>query len=92
MVDSLVDGSWSASREEFRIIFEELMNYNDEYFLLADFDSYIKAQQDVEKRYLDKSAWAKMCLINIAKSGFFSSDRTIKQYADEIWHIQPVKK
>lgn len=92
VVDSLVDGSWSASREEFRIIFEELMNYNDEYFLLADFDAYIKAQQEVEKRYLDKSAWAKMCLINIAKSGFFSSDRTIKQYADEIWHIMPVEK
>lgn len=92
VVDSLVDGSWSESREEFRIIFEELMNYNDQYFLLADFDSYIKAHQRIETLYQDKSVWAKMCLVNIAKSGFFSSDRTIKQYADEIWHIEPVLK
>lgn len=92
VVDSLVDGSWSESREEFRVIFEELMNYNDQYFLLADFDAYIKAQEKVEQLYQDKSHWAKMCLYNIAKSGFFSSDRTIQQYADEIWHIEPVKE
>lgn len=91
VIDSLVDGSWNASFEEFRVIFEELMNYNDSYFLLADFDAYIQAQQKVEELYKDKSLWAKICLVNIAKSGFFSSDRTIKQYADEIWHIEPVK-
>ena len=92
VVDSLVDGSWADSREEFRIIFEELMNYNDQYFLLADFDAYVKAHQKVEELYNDKTRWASICLTNIAKSGFFSSDRTIQQYADEIWHIKPIKK
>ncbi len=92
VVDSLVDGSWANSREEFRIIFEELMNYNDQYFLLADFDAYVKAHQKVEELYNDKTRWASICLTNIAKSGFFSSDRTIQQYADEIWHIKPIKK
>jgi starch phosphorylase len=72
------------------VIFDELMYRNDEYFVLADFDAYVEAQKEVERRYLDQDYWAKMCLVNIAKSGFFSSDRTIRQYADEIWHIRPL--
>jgi starch phosphorylase len=70
------------------MIYDELMFRNDEYFLLADFQAYVKAQQEVERRYNDQNYWAKMCLVNIAQSGFFSSDRTIRQYADEIWHIK----
>jgi glycogen phosphorylase len=89
-VDSLIDGTFEPNREEFKVIFDELMYRNDEYFLLADFDAYVEAQKEVERRYLDKNYWAKMCLVNIAKSGFFSSDRTIRQYADEIWHIRPL--
>jgi glycogen phosphorylase len=65
-----------------------LMFKNDEYLLLADFRAYIDAQKEVEKRYLDKVNWARMCLVNIAQSGYFSSDRTIQQYAKEIWHIE----
>jgi len=89
-VDSLIDGTFEINHEEFKVIFDELMYRNDEYFLLADFDAYVQAQKEVERRYLDKDYWAKMCLVNIAKSGFFSSDRTIRQYADEIWHIRPL--
>ncbi|HWP67861.1 MAG TPA: glycogen/starch/alpha-glucan phosphorylase, partial [Rectinemataceae bacterium] len=81
-VDSLIDGTFEPNREEFKVIFDELMYRNDEYFLLADFDAYVQAQKEVERRYLNKDYWAKMCLVNIAKSGFFSSDRTIRQYAD----------
>lgn len=92
VVDSLMDGTWSANRDEFRIIFEELMNRNDEYFLLADFQSYVEAQKTVENYYRDCSSWARICLVNIAKSGYFSSDRTIQQYVDDIWHIEPVKE
>lgn len=92
VVDSLVDGSWHLNREEFKVIFEELMNYNDQYFLLADFESYIRAQKRVEELYKNKSAWARICLINIAKSGYFSSDRTIKQYSNEIWDIKAVEE
>ncbi|MEG0238606.1 glycogen/starch/alpha-glucan phosphorylase [Anaerorhabdus sp.] len=90
-VDSLIDGTWSSNKEEFKIIYDELLYRNDEYLLLADFDAYVKAQEAVEVKYRDQAGWAKSCLINIAKSGYFSSDRTIKQYADDIWHIHQVK-
>lgn len=90
VVDSLIDGTFGTA-DEFKPIHDELMFKNDEYFLLADFRSYLDAQIEVERRYKDKDYWAKMCLINIAKSGFFSSDRTIQQYADEIWHIKPIE-
>lgn len=91
VVDSLVDGTFSSNKEEFRIIFEELMNHNDEYFLFADFEAYENAQKRVEALYKDKMKWAKICLINIAKAGFFSSDRTIQNYIDDIWHLEKVK-
>lgn len=90
VVDSLIDGTWSKNVDEFRQIFDELMYRNDEYLLLADFASYVGAQEEVERRYNDKSAWAKSMLMNIAKSGYFTSDRTIAQYAKEIWNIKPV--
>ncbi len=92
VVDSLMDGSWSANRDEFRAIFEELMNRNDEYYLLADFKPYIEAQKRIEELYRDPGRWARICLINIAKAGYFSSDRTIAQYVEDIWHIEPVKE
>ena len=75
----------------FTIIFDEIMNRRDEYFILADFDSYVKAQEEIERRYKDKKLWNKMCLVNIANSSFFTSDRTIKSYAEEIWHLEKVK-
>lgn len=90
VIDSFIDGSFSVNREEFKPIFDELMYHNDEYLLLADFRAYVEAQEEVERRYNDSEYWARMCLVNIAKSGFFSSDRTIQQYADEIWHIKPL--
>ncbi|MEG0290659.1 MAG: glycogen/starch/alpha-glucan phosphorylase [Erysipelotrichaceae bacterium] len=91
VIDALIDGSFSEDKEDFRIVYNELMFKNDEYLILADFDAYCKAQEKVQERYKNQSEWAKMCLINIAQSGYFSSDRTIKQYADEIWDIHPVK-
>ena len=90
-VDSLVDGTWAEDHDEFKLIFDELMYKNDEYLLLADFDSYVKAHEEIQRRYGDRGQWAKSCLVNIAKSGYFSSDRTIQQYASEIWHITPVR-
>jgi len=91
VIDSLIDGSFHPDRDEFKVIYDELMFRNDEYFHLADFRAYVDAQLEVEKRYNDQKYWAKMCLVNIAQSGFFSSDRTIRQYADEIWHIKPLQ-
>ncbi len=86
VMDSLVNGTF-GNVDEFKSIFDELMYKNDEYLLLADFESYLKAQKNVEKRYLNKTKWAETMLVNIAKSAFFSSDRTIKEYAKEIWHL-----
>ncbi|NLY09773.1 MAG: glycogen/starch/alpha-glucan phosphorylase [Tissierellia bacterium] len=63
----------------------------DAYFILHDFADYVKAQQEVDKIYRDRNKWAKMCLMNIAGSGKFSSDRTINDYAKEIWGISPAK-
>jgi starch phosphorylase len=91
VMNTFTDTTWSEDPNEFRSIFDELMYKNDEFFVLADFDAYVKAQDRIDELYADRSHWAKMCLINIAQSGFFSSDRTIDQYAREIWKIEPQK-
>ncbi len=92
VLDSLFNGPWSGFRhDKFTIIFDEIMNKHDEYFILADFDAYVKAQEKIQELYQDKMHWNKMCLMNIANSGFFTSDRTIKSYAEEIWHLEKVK-
>ena len=90
-IDSLTNGTFSSNPEEFKIIHNELMNKNDEYFLLADFESYANAQSHVVELYQDRAKWARICLVNIAKSGFFSSDRTIEQYVEDIWHLEKCK-
>ena len=59
----------------------------DTYFILADFQSYAEAQRRVEAAYRDEERWAKMAMMNTACSGKFTSDRTIQQYVDEIWHL-----
>ncbi|MBQ3459678.1 MAG: glycogen/starch/alpha-glucan phosphorylase [Solobacterium sp.] len=88
VMNSFINGTWSKHHDDFRVIFDELLMKNDEYFVLADFDAYVKAQDEIERRYLDRAGWARSCLINIAKSGFFSSDRTIEEYAAEIWKVK----
>ena len=85
---SLIDGTWSSNNDDFRIIFDEILMKNDEFFVLADFDSYLKAQDEIERRYLNRNSWARSCLVNIAKSGYFSSDRTIEEYAKDIWNLE----
>jgi len=92
IIDSLIDGTWAdGNNEKFRQIFDEIMYHNDEYFILKDFDAYVKAQETISKLYLDRAHWAKMCLLNMSQSGYFSSDRTIHQYNDEIWHLSPLE-
>ena len=91
VLDSLFNGPWSGFRhDKFTIIFDEIMNKRDEYFILADFDSYVKAQEKIQELYQNKPLWNKMCLMNIANSSFFTSDRTIKSYAEEIWKLEKV--
>ena len=90
VVDSLKNCVWSNDPNEFKLINNDLMMRNDEFFVLADFDAYCYAQEKVQARYMDKNRWAKTMLINIAKSGYFSSDRTISEYAKEIWDLKPL--
>ncbi len=87
IIDSLTDGTWSPNREEFRMIFDEIMRKNDEYLVLVDFEEYRKAQKSIDQLYQKRYEWATIMLKNIAKSGFFSSDRTIEQYVEDIWHL-----
>jgi len=91
VMDSLVDGrTWSRDKEQFKPIFDEIMGRNDEYFHLADFDQYLAAQRTVQDLYQDQPRWRRMCLANIAASGYFSTDRTIAEYNRDIWHLQKV--
>lgn len=91
VVDQLTNGYFGDLDNEFEPIHDSLLMENDQYFVLRDFSSYVEAQREVGIAYSDQNKWLKMSLANIANSGFFSSDRTIQQYADDIWSISPVK-
>ncbi|WP_423799378.1 glycogen/starch/alpha-glucan phosphorylase [Neobacillus sp. SAB-20_R2A] len=90
-VNQLVNGFFPGVHNEFEPIFDSLLEENDQYFVLKDFASYADTQRRVGEAYADSLKWQKMCLTNIAHAGYFSSDRTIKEYAKDIWGIHPVK-
>jgi starch phosphorylase len=91
IIDSLIDGTWSEGNlDTFRPIFDEIMHRNDEYFVLKDFDAYAIAQEKIAKLYQNQKQWQSMAIVNIAQSGFFSSDRTIQQYVDDIWRLKKI--
>ncbi|MBY0757436.1 glycogen/starch/alpha-glucan phosphorylase [Clostridium sardiniense] len=92
VLDNLIDGKYSEDRNKFRDIYDSLLIYNDEFFVLRDFNDYIKAQERVDKLYRDKEKWQRICGINIAHSGIFSSDRTIREYSKEIWNTKALYK
>ena len=90
----LINGFYSPQNSElFRELYNSLLNtqstrYADTYFILADFNSYAQAQKEVEEAYKDQKRWAKMAILNTAYAGKFSSDRTIQEYVDDIWHLE----
>ena len=91
IMDSLFEGAWvNYKPDKFRMIFDEIMNQHDQYFILKDLPLYIEAQEKVQELYQDQDLWAKMAIMNIANSGYFSSDRTIESYAKEIWKIEKI--
>lgn len=90
VVDQLTNGFFSEDEGEFESIADSLLVQNDQYFVLRDFASYIDIQEKVGVAYQNTDKWLESALINISHSGFFSSDRTIQQYADDIWGIDPV--
>lgn len=97
VLTQLVDGTYSpGNSEEFREIYSSLLENTggspaDMYFILKDFRSYAEAQKKVEQAYRDTAGWARSAMLNVAKCGKFSSDRTIEEYAKDIWHLSKVK-
>ena len=92
----LINGQYAPNDpEKFRDIYDSLLNTNssdraDTYFILKDFKAYAEAQKRVEEAYRDEKGWAKKAILNVASSGKFTSDRTIQQYVDEIWHLDKI--
>ena len=94
VLNQLVDGTYSPDDHElFRDLYNSLLydGVADRYFILKDFRSYAKAQEQIEEKYRDKDGWAKSVMLNTAHSGKFSSDRTIEEYVRDIWHLEKVK-
>ena len=87
VVDQLINGHFPVPKEEFIPIVDRLLRFNDEFFILRDFESYCDAQERIGLYYRDKQHWTKMSLSNIACSGVFSADYTIEKYASGIWNI-----
>ncbi|MFC2741484.1 MAG: glycogen/starch/alpha-glucan phosphorylase, partial [Selenomonas sp.] len=86
VVSQLVDGTYG----DFHSLRDYLIQGNDEFFVLKDFSAYDRAHKNMNRKYENQAAWLKSSAINIANSGVFSSDRTIREYADDIWHVKPV--
>lgn len=88
-IDQIQNGFFSPGNpHEFKDLADVLLKY-DRFYLFADYESYIKTQEKVDETYMNESKWAEMCIMNIASSGKFSSDRTIEEYAREIWGVEP---
>ena len=97
VLNQMIDGTFAnGDKEMFRELYDSLLNSwgggrPDCYFMLKDFRSYAEAQERIDKAYRDQEWWAKAAILNIAKSGKFTSDRTIQQYVDEIWHLEKIE-
>jgi starch phosphorylase len=90
VLDLISSGFFSPEEKHlFKPLVDGLLG-DDRYMVLADFEAYMKAQEEVARAYLNPKRWWKSAIINVARMGFFSSDRTIKEYAKDIWDIHPV--
>ncbi|MDM0122002.1 glycogen/starch/alpha-glucan phosphorylase [Variovorax arabinosiphilus] len=91
VLDAIRDGVFSPGEPaRYQGIFDTLVNWGDQYLLLADYASYVATQARVDALYRDADAWTRMAILNVAGMGAFSSDRTIAEYAHQIWHTKPV--
>lgn len=88
VLDQLTNGFFDkVNPNEFEIIRNNLL-YNDNYFVLKDFDAYVKAHEKINALYQDQKKWLHMSIVNVAKSGYFTTDRTMEQYNADIWHTK----
>jgi len=91
VLDQISGGFFSPENPDlFKPVTDSLLSHGDNYMLLADYDSYIKCQEQVNRTFMDKKKWARMSILNAANMGKFSSDRTIAEYARDIWNVKPV--
>ena len=91
-LDTIGGGAFSPGEPDlFRPIVDSLLDGGDRFLLLADYASYVACQARVASTYRDEAAWTTKSILNVASMGKFSSDRTIRQYADEIWHVAPTR-
>ncbi|NEC92754.1 glycogen/starch/alpha-glucan phosphorylase, partial [Streptomyces sp. SID12501] len=89
-IDLIASGAFAnGDRKVFEPIVSNLL-HEDRFLVLADFQSYVEAQERVDAAYLDTEGWTRSAILNVARSGFFSSDRSMWDYIDRIWHAQPV--
>ncbi|MFP4014562.1 MAG: glycogen/starch/alpha-glucan phosphorylase [Chitinispirillaceae bacterium] len=90
-VIDLISGNFFSPGEPglFAPIYDTLLDHGDRYMIMADFDAYVQCQAEVARCYQNKAEWTKRSILNVARMGKFSSDRAIREYADEIWHISP---
>ena len=89
VMDSLASDRFSPGEHDlFRWIVDEILDRGDRYFLMADLSSYVEASRRAEKDYLEPATWTTKAILNVARTGTFSSDRTIREYARDIWGIQ----
>ena len=92
VLDAVASGAFSPGEPSlFRPIVDSLLNGGDPYLVLADFAAYCACQDEVERAYRDPDRWSRMAILNVARSGKFSSDRTIREYAEGIWGVEPVR-
>ena len=92
MIDgSLVAGAHNLFKDLYQTLLFGDYGYPDTYMVLRDFEAYMKTQEQISIDYQNREKWLKMTIMNTAMAGFFSSDRTIQQYSDQIWHLKPIK-
>jgi len=92
VLDALAGGVFSPEEPGlFRPVVDSLLGGGDPYMVLADFSAYCACHEEVERAYRDPERWTRMAILNVARSGKFSSDRTIREYAEQIWRVEPVR-
>lgn len=90
LMEELIKGEWTDGKANVDFIVDQLLKEGDPYFVLKDIRSYSKAHEQILAAYAHPEKWAEMCVKNIAASGIFSSDRTIQQYSDDVWHLTKI--